>query len=73
MAEDEQKPAGEVTKNGKAPAERHDVGEQLHKLAQMRHDPDAIRHAFETGEYPYKSKSSALTMKSTRPSFRSNC
>jgi polyphosphate kinase 2 len=56
MAEDEQKPAGEVTKNGKAPAERHDVGEQLHKLAQMRHDPDAIRHAFETGEYPYKSR-----------------
>jgi len=28
----------------------------LHKLAQMRHDPDAIRHAFETGEFPYKRK-----------------
>ena len=27
-----------------------------HQLAEMRHDPDAIRHAFETGEYPYKTK-----------------
>lgn len=25
------------------------------KLAEMRADPDAIAHAFETGEYPYKS------------------
>ena len=25
------------------------------KLARMRHDPDAIRRAFETGKYPYKS------------------
>jgi polyphosphate kinase len=28
----------------------------LHALAEMRHDPEAIRHAFETGEYPYKNK-----------------
>lgn len=27
-----------------------------HRLAQMRHDPAAIRHAFETGQYPYKQK-----------------
>ena len=27
-----------------------------HKLAELRHDPEAIRHAFETGDYPYKSK-----------------
>ncbi|MEQ8235050.1 MAG: polyphosphate kinase 2 [Gammaproteobacteria bacterium] len=25
-----------------------------HELAEMRHDPDAIRRAFETGEYPYR-------------------
>jgi polyphosphate kinase 2 len=28
----------------------------LHELAEMRHDPEAIRHAFETGEYPYKTR-----------------
>ncbi len=28
----------------------------LHRLAQMRHDPDAIRHAFESGQFPYKRK-----------------
>ncbi len=27
-----------------------------YKIAQMRHDPEAIRLAFETGDYPYKSK-----------------
>jgi len=27
-----------------------------HELAIVRHDPDAIRRAFETGEYPYHSK-----------------
>lgn len=26
------------------------------RIAAMRHDPEAIRRAFETGEYPYKSK-----------------
>ena len=25
-------------------------------LKQLRHSPEAIRHAFETGEYPYKTK-----------------
>lgn len=28
----------------------------IHALAEMRHDPEAIRHAFETGTYPYKTK-----------------
>ena len=32
------------------------VGQQLHELAAKRRDADAIRHAFETGEYPYKEK-----------------
>ncbi|MGD9667469.1 MAG: polyphosphate kinase 2 [Hyphomicrobiaceae bacterium] len=27
-----------------------------HALSEMRHNPEAIRHAFETGEYPYKTK-----------------
>ena len=26
------------------------------KLTHLRHDADAVRHAFETGEYPYKNK-----------------
>jgi len=26
------------------------------ELEQLRHDPEAIRHAFETGDYPYKKK-----------------
>ncbi|RAU24038.1 polyphosphate kinase 2 [Paramagnetospirillum kuznetsovii] len=25
-------------------------------MAEMKHDPEAVRHAFETGEYPYKSR-----------------
>lgn len=28
----------------------------LHRLAQMRQDPDAVRKVFENGEYPYKRK-----------------
>lgn len=32
------------------------AGQAIHKLAEMRHDPDAIRHAFETGKYPYSTK-----------------
>jgi len=31
-------------------------GERRHELAEMRHDPEAIRRAFETGEYPYATK-----------------
>lgn len=31
-------------------------GGVLHALAQMRHDPEAVRHGFETGAYPYKTK-----------------
>lgn len=33
----------------------------LHKLAEMRHDPDAIRRLFENGEYPYKTKMRSST------------
>jgi len=29
-------------------------GSNAQRLAEMRHDPEAIRHVFESGEYPYK-------------------
>ena len=32
-----------------------DAAAQRHHLAEMRHDPAAIRRIFETGEYPYRS------------------
>lgn len=32
------------------------TGGVLHALAQMRHDPEAVRRAFETGAYPYQTK-----------------
>ena len=31
-------------------------GSVLHALAEMRNDPEAVRRAFETGAYPYKTK-----------------
>ncbi len=31
-------------------------GERLHRLAEMRHDPQAIRELFLNGEYPYQTK-----------------
>ena len=31
-------------------------GEARHLLAEMRHDPEAIAHVFESGEYPYATK-----------------
>ncbi len=34
----------------------HGAGEQLHHLAEMRHDPETIRRVFENGEYPYHTK-----------------
>ncbi len=30
--------------------------EKIHKLAEMQQDPNAVRQAFETGEYPYRQK-----------------
>ncbi|MEW5964223.1 MAG: polyphosphate kinase 2 [Pseudomonadota bacterium] len=40
-----------------APAASVDTGAmKRHKLGELRHSPDAIRHAFETGEYPYSTK-----------------
>ncbi|MDQ7018768.1 MAG: polyphosphate kinase 2 [Robiginitomaculum sp.] len=47
-----------LASNGKIEPVAHDAGETLHHLAEMRHDPDAIRDAFENGVYPYKTKMS---------------
>ncbi len=53
-------PTQAATSNGAAaPAQEGAFprdGELRQKLAEMRHNPEAIRHAFETGEYPYKTK-----------------
>ncbi len=38
-----------------APAHAH-AGKRIHELAAMRHDPDAIRMAFESGQYPYATR-----------------
>ncbi|MBT8149799.1 MAG: polyphosphate kinase 2 [Gammaproteobacteria bacterium] len=35
---------------------RQSPGSVIHALAETRHDPDAIRRSFETGEYPYQTK-----------------
>ena len=67
---DQAKAAGQATEQN-VPVAPADAGDQAqadtstesenaaHKLAEMRHSPEAIRHAFETGEYPYKHKMKA--------------
>ena len=35
-----------------------------HRLAELRHDKDAIRRMFETGEYPYKKKIASTLLES---------
>ncbi|MHA1600825.1 MAG: polyphosphate kinase 2 [Alphaproteobacteria bacterium] len=45
-----------VAKTQNSSALKAKRGSVLHALAQMRHDPEAVRRAFETGAYPYKSK-----------------
>ncbi len=42
-------PAIEVSPTSRA-------GETRHRLAEMKHDPDAIQRVFENGEYPYQTK-----------------
>ncbi len=43
-------------KNGGLRHNQQSVSEQLHQLGEMRKSAEAIRLAFETGEYPYKTK-----------------
>ncbi len=65
---DTEKPDGAAGKNNAggatnddAPTPSEATGAVLHALAEMRHDQAAIRHAFETGEYPYRRKMSRRT------------
>lgn len=44
------------TKSVESDESHANVGSILHNLAEKRHDPEAIRRAFETGEYPYHTK-----------------
>ncbi|MGY8960642.1 MAG: polyphosphate kinase 2, partial [Alphaproteobacteria bacterium] len=50
------KPIADAKPQTAPKAQPSNPGGVLHALAEMRHDPEAIRHAFETGEYPYKNK-----------------
>ncbi len=45
-----------ANENGTAEAASDPHPSPQHDLAEMRHDPDAIRRTFETGEYPYRSR-----------------
>ena len=47
-----QEPSAKDAKGGKKSAKPNPA----HHLAEMRHDPDAIRQSFESGKYPYSSK-----------------
>ncbi len=53
--------ASEPAPAAPAVVEKHDGGETRHILAEMRRDPEAIAHVFESGEYPYKTKMRAKT------------
>ncbi len=54
-ASPEASPAPEKA-NGAAKEEAAKGSRSLQHIAQLRQDPDAIRQAFESGEYPYKTK-----------------
>jgi len=55
-AEPAASPKPKTVKRAKPEAPVGGEGAHLHELAQMRHDPIAIRRVFETGEYPYASR-----------------
>lgn len=42
-------------------------------LAEMRHDPAAIRQIFETGEYPYRTRLRTSMYRPTCWRFSANC
>ncbi|MGI9481638.1 MAG: polyphosphate kinase 2 [Hyphomicrobiales bacterium] len=52
FAADEKAKVGDAQNGGCAPKR----GEALHLLSELRHNPEAVRHAFESGSYPYKTK-----------------
>ncbi|MGP0103762.1 MAG: hypothetical protein ACLPG2_00020, partial [Rhodoblastus sp.] len=47
------KPSAKAAARPKDAAPKAPEDSPQHHLAQMRHDPAAIRRVFETGEYPY--------------------
>ncbi|MCC0040441.1 MAG: polyphosphate kinase 2 [Brucellaceae bacterium] len=50
-------PSGLPGTNGAEPTRpKQKKASGQHRVAEMRHDPEAIRHAFESGEYPYKQR-----------------
>lgn len=56
------KPAKPRKKRSKKSSSAVDLSDSpVHQLAEMRHSPEAIREAFETGKYPYKRKISRKT------------
>ena len=50
-------PVEEILIKPTASAQRR--GSVLHALSEMRHDPEKVREAFESGAYPYKTKMSS--------------
>ncbi len=50
------KPQSKTKPKSKSADKRSVSGEALHQLGEMRHNPLQIKHAFESGEYPYKSR-----------------
>ena len=48
--------AAKATGAGEQDHEELRDGAPRHQQAEMHHSPEAIRHAFESGEYPYKTK-----------------
>lgn len=46
----------ENLQNTKRKKQKSKAGKVLHQLGEMRHDPEQIKHAFESGLYPYKTK-----------------
>lgn len=54
-------PGPSVQRSKKQQSKKSPATNGLHRVADMRHDPNVIRRIFETGEYPYKQKMSRAT------------
>ena len=53
---DSKRSAGVTTRKKEGRKVSRKAGERLHQLGEMRHDSAQVRHAFESGEYPYQTK-----------------
>lgn len=61
LSEDAANPSPDTLEGGTPPAiktseAKQETGAVLHALAEMRRNPEAIKHAFESGVYPYRRK-----------------